>query len=535
MDSKLDNKIMRIFFLVIFLHCFVCLGCIESSLVRDRDDIITIHCDRKTGQVNGNIYGNNIIAYDPMTYEDWTKEYYGFSDYGAGIWDPERKRSVKEVVKFAKDIGISILRFPGGCGAHHYDWKNTIGKHREHFLYGIDEFLETCEKIGAEAVITVSYFTGTEQDAADLVEYLNSPNDETNPNGGIDWAKERAGNGHPLPYNIKYFEIGNEIWHGDHRKIKEVLPEEYGKRYLKYYEAMKAVDPNIKIGFILYRDSWDKKALEIIEDKLDFGIIHIYLAPAWGRKLEGMSAKEIFRISLGMPVFRDEAYLQNTLKLLKQISKKDIPLAITEYNGGFVQDKPIPYRHCLGTALLNAELLRIFMKPEHKILMANYWQFCNSYWGMIRSQEDFMTHDYRYPINYIKRPNYYVFELYNKHFGSDLIAADVICRDYKVEGFSIPYLSVSASSDEDKNKIYLMVINKNLSESITASIDLRNFDHSNRGEAWILNGPNINATNEKNPNNVKVVHKNFEIDTNPFRFNFEPHSLTAIEIVKRNE
>jgi len=53
-----------------------------------------------------------------------------------------------------------------------------------------------------------------------------------------DWAAERARNGHPRPYNVKYFEIGNEEWHGDHRNIKRVLPQEYGQRYLKYYEAL---------------------------------------------------------------------------------------------------------------------------------------------------------------------------------------------------------------------------------------------------------------------------------------------------------
>ena len=61
------------------------------------------------------------------------------------------------------------------------------------FLYGIDEFLKTCEEVGAEPVITVSYFTGDEQDAADLVEYLKG--------------------------RVKYLEIGNEVWHGDHRNM----------------------------------------------------------------------------------------------------------------------------------------------------------------------------------------------------------------------------------------------------------------------------------------------------------------------------
>jgi len=296
---------------------------------------------------------------------------------------------------------------------------------------------------------------------------------------------------------------------------------------------MKAVDSSIKIGTVLHTSDWNRRVLGIIKDKVDFGIIHTYPSPCINKnRLKQMNPKDIFKICLGVPAVKDEHRFQEALRLFKEKSGKDVPLAVTEYNGGFVQEKPVPYRHCLGTALLNAELLRIFMKPEHNILMANYWQFCNSYWGMIKSQQDFMKHDYRYPINYIKRPNYYVFELYHKHFGSNLISTDVKCDLYKAKRQSIPYLSVNASTNTNKSKIYLMVINKNLDEIITATIYLKDFIPSGKGEAWVLNGPSIDATNEENPNNVKVVHREFEIKSNPFQFTFEPHSLTAIEIEK---
>jgi alpha-N-arabinofuranosidase len=492
---------------------------------------ITVHCNQKIGQVNRKVFGNNYLGHLEV-YGNPPVKYFGSADYGAGVWDPKQKTSVRQTADSAKQAGAVILRFPGGCGTHHYNWKNAIGKNREHFLYGLDEFLKTCEEIGAEAVITVSYFIGTEQDAADLAEYLFSPYDGSNPNGGIDWAEERSENGHPSPYsNVKYFEIGNEVYHGDHENIKEVFPEEYADRYLKYYKAMKSIDPEINIGVVLcpiYWNDWNRRVLSIVKDKVDFGIIHTYSAPE--EELGLMGAKQIFEISLGIPVFEDEAYFQDTLKLLKAESGKDVPLAITEYNGGFAQEEPVPYRHCLGTALINAEFLRIFMKPEHKILMANYWHFCNSYWGMIKSREDFMAHDYSYPIHYIKRPNYYVFELYQKHFGPELIKTDVVCGSYKVKEFSVPYLTVNASVNKGNNKTYLMVVNKNLDKPVCARVYLKDFISSGKGNAWVLNGPSIDATNEKNPNNVRVKRRKFKISENSFEFTFKPHSLTAIEI-----
>ena len=132
-----------------------------------------------SGQVNPLVFGTNMIAYNPATFEKRSKPYYGLSNYGAGIWDPSARSVNPEVAALAKEVGVTIARFPGGCGTHHYNWKNTIGpvEGRPNFQYGLDEFMRTCESIGCESVITVSYYTGTESDAADLVEYLNSPND----------------------------------------------------------------------------------------------------------------------------------------------------------------------------------------------------------------------------------------------------------------------------------------------------------------------------------------------------------------------
>ncbi|HDH06648.1 MAG TPA: hypothetical protein ENH01_13260, partial [Nitrospirae bacterium] len=241
MAKKINLALLALLLLVFF----------NVKFVYGSDNVITVNAGREIGQVNKNVYGNNFIGYDPAahgTFKRHDKKSWEYREsimnYGAGVWDPEQNKSVKEVIDLSKQAGITILRFPGGCGTHSYNWKEAVGEGRKRFLYGIDEFLKTAGEIGAEAVITVSYFTGNEEDAADLVEYLNAADNGSNPNGGTDLSAERAKN----PNKVKFFEIGNEVWHGNHRDIKKVLPEEYAKRYLKYYEAMKAVDPSIKIG-----------------------------------------------------------------------------------------------------------------------------------------------------------------------------------------------------------------------------------------------------------------------------------------------
>jgi alpha-L-arabinofuranosidase len=117
-------------------------------------------------------------------------------------------------------------------------------------------------------------------------------------------------------------------------------------------------------------------------------------------------------------------------------------------------------------------------------------------------------------------------------------------KDVRLEKFipsidtKIPYLSVNVSKNNEGSKIYLMVINKNMDESIASTIYLKNFIGAKEANAWILNGPSVDATNEKNPDNVTVRPAKFGIQSSQsegsssFSFSFEPHSITAIEIEK---
>ena len=365
------------------------------------ENIIVVWCDREIGEVNKKVFGNNFLGYDNSPPKNPQ-----YANFGAGIWDGKFGEPVDEPIKLAKEAGVKVVRFPGGCGAHLYNWKDAVGE-REHFLFGIDEFLKVAQLIEAEPIFTISFFTGDEKYKAELVKYTKG--------------------------RIKYFEIGNEVWHGNHKDIKKVLPSEYAKKYLLYYQAMKSIDPTIKIGAVLHTRRWNEAILKIIKDKIDFGIVHIYPTLCWGDCLSKFSPEIIFYVTLALPEFQYQKYIKETLEILKKYAKKDVPLAVTEFNCGFVQKYPVPYRHTLGCALVNAELLKLFMKPENKILMANYWNFVNEYWGMIANGFNGNYKDLYKP--YYKRPNFYVLEFYHKHFGEVLLDVDVECDGYNLGKF----------------------------------------------------------------------------------------------------
>ena len=340
------------------------------------------------GRVNPLIFGNNQVAYDPSIFGGDPHDL--FSNYGAGVWDPVRRRPVPEAVALARRSGMTIARFPGGCGVHHYDWKVAIGDpgQRPDWRFGVDEFMQFCDAVGCEAVITVSYFTGTAEDAADLVEYLNAPADGSNPRGGIDWAQRRAENGHPEPYGVKYFEMGNESYHGDHKDIKLVKPSDYSRRFVEYARAMKSVDPNIWLGVITIKGdwqpmrTWNRVALAQTKGWADFVIEHTY-HPGYSGNDGIPPAESLYRTALSAPA-QVQAYYDELNALILELVGRPLPLAITEYNMHTTQEQPVPYRHCLGTALYNAEMLRLFTRPANNMLMANFWQFANEYWGQIK-------------------------------------------------------------------------------------------------------------------------------------------------------
>lgn len=516
--------------LILFLLFSACL--IGEAGVFAQDARITVNLLLEEGEVNTKIFGINLLGFDPAEYKKNKKNYYGYSDYGAGIWDPEKGAPVEELVQLAKEAGVAVLRFPGGCGSHNYEWKKAIGSVREHNLFGIDEFMTVTKAIGAEPVITIGFFAGNEQDAADLVEYLNSPDDGTHA-----WAKKRSKNGRKDPYGVQYFEFGNETWHGNHDKPLVIpSPEEYARRYLSYVEKMKTVDPNIKIGAVLlnigYKNKdWDKTVIDMIGDKADYFITHDYPPHFSNKKLyEKVGLKRLFEISLAYPAIDDQLEFDRIAALINKASPANtIGIFVSEFNAYFVQDKPLPYRHSLGAALINAELIKFFMVSKNNIQMAAYWNFCNEYWGMVAN--GFKGDPLTLYSPYYRRPNYFVFKTYHDHFGDILLDSSVQCETYEALKQRIPYLSVSASVDRDRKKVYLMVINKNMEASIRALIYFKGFTiKSQEGKAWILNGPAIDSTNEEKHDTVNVAYEDFKMDGHPFEYEFQPHSLTAIEI-----
>jgi alpha-N-arabinofuranosidase len=405
--------------LILLLHFSIIVKPVYSQ---SQTAAINIDNNEVLGKVNNFIFGNNIIGYpyDPNTKNS------DYSNRGAGIWDADNNMPDVPMVELAKQAGLSVARYPGGSIVHIFDWKKAIGplSGRPDQKFGLPEFLRFCSDINAVPLITISETIGTAQDAADMVEYLNSPDD-----GKHIWAAKRSQDGHPAPWNVKWLEFGNEV------KINadvDVTAKNFGEKFLEYKRKIKEIDPGIKIGiagtlelFPSDLSIWLKPLLNVIGDYADFIVHHAYI-PLYTSNDSTPNTNNLFSIGLASEE-QIQSYYNQMNDIIYAASGKHIPIAVTEYNGWFVQEKPVQYRFTLGNALINFEMIKVFLNPANNIIMANSWQFSNEYWGAVKG--------YTYKNEkIIKRPLYYIFQLFHEHFGNQVLNTSITCNSYNTDG-----------------------------------------------------------------------------------------------------
>jgi alpha-L-arabinofuranosidase len=411
-----------------FLSAFLVLVVEAGSLLplyAQQTASIVVKAGDGLGPVNRLVFGQNLEAADNahMWSSDTTDP--NLIQTGDGFWDPGKGTPIPQIVTQSQAVGMSILRYPGGCLAHNFDWRKTIGPDAKQngWLFGLDEYLSLCHAIGTIPLITVSdYVLPAEQmpgNAAELVEYLNSPADAAHP-----WALKRKEFGHPAPYNVIWFELGNESMHGNHRVLprRQYSAEQYAAYSNATATAMRKVDPKIKLGIVMVpgpgtdvNSDWNRSVVHLAGGNADFIVIHMY-APEEPKAGISEDVRMQAMMVAGQHI---EEHLFEYHQMIQQQLGHDLPLAITEFNGG-LDSFGGPYRFSFGNALECADLLRVFLKPGSHVAFANYFNFLNGYFGMVRSPQ--RSGKYEAPT---EEPVFPLYELWAQHFGSQLVQVDV--------------------------------------------------------------------------------------------------------------
>jgi len=387
--------------------------------------VISVDAGNKLGTVNRQVFGHNMEAADGRGIFDEPQNAVNFDKngikYGQGFWNPTTQTLNAEPLALMERIKAGMMRYPGGCLAHSFNWKKAVGPlaERGDWRFGLDEFIEMCRKMKVEPIITVTDYAlpieQLPQHAAELVEYLNAPATPEHP-----WAMKRKEWGHAEPYGVVWFELGNETDHGNHHITprRQYTPAEYVKYFKTTAAAMRKVDPSIKLGAVTvpgygadYDCAWNMAVYKEACPLADFVVVHFY-----GPGVDELKPAESLRASMAYGQ-QLEYRLGKYRELTKAGCGKELPLAVTEYNIGSTKNEPTFYRYSFIAGLLNADFMRLWINPANKIATANYWQVLNGYWGMANVNANGQISR--------KRATLAFYEMWGQHSGEIVVDAKV--------------------------------------------------------------------------------------------------------------
>ncbi|XHR31165.1 MAG: alpha-L-arabinofuranosidase [Chthoniobacteraceae bacterium] len=418
------------FSLALALSVSLCTG--EPEPVR-----IQIDARKPVQPVNARVFGQFIKGADNYGIFSAPRPDLAVLHEGDGLWDPSTQAPYPQPYEILQAYKPGLLRYPDGLGVHNHDWKKTIGpvEMRGDWKFGLPEFMRVCEGVCAEPIFVVSEYIGTPRDAADLVEYLNLPADDAHP-----WAQKRAQDGHPEPYKVKYFEMGNESW-VDWRKFGKTAvrpPAEVARYASEMAAAMKAVDPGIQCGIPYGEEAWSKGVLPFISKEIDFVVVHAYPVKYGGADLSGEKERRMLEAMMASG-YEMAGELKNIRGVVRECTGRDLPFFITEYNMGPTQMQPgleRPYRYSLAAALGTGDFLGRILQPGSKVEGAIYWSWLNGFFESVHTYAGEPMKTLQKLDEPSFRPVHSIFQLWAKYRGSQLLAVQTKSPGLAFPGFT---------------------------------------------------------------------------------------------------
>lgn len=443
-----------------------------------------------------------------------------------------------EVIAAARRLKTPLLRF-GGNFVSGYHWQDGVGdpeKRRtllnqawglpEYNHFGTDEFVRLCRLIGAEPQIAVNAGSGEPAEAAAWVEYCNGP--PTTPYGAM-----RARNGHPGPYGIKFWEVGNELW-GDFQ-IGWQTPASNARRYLAFAQAMHHADSTIRLiatgADIDFYQDWNSVLIEQAGTKLDLISTHLVIGMQPGEQRRA-GADKVFThaadlaVPVGVGRKLDEMHRQ-----LAQDSRTAgrTKLAFTEWQFWSPRAEDPRFTN-LGGAVNSAAFFMMLARRADFVPLSNMSNLVH-FAGIHRQRGQlFVT------------PSYHVLSLYGQAVGSHLLAVAVRTPMYDVrEGnrripdiADVPFVDALATLSPDGRTLRLYVVNRNLNTDYPVLFELEGFKPRSPGHVQLLTADGLAAANTpEHPAAVGPTSSLLATGSQTVRYVLPKHSVCLIELQRR--
>ncbi len=492
------------------------------------ETMVTLHPDEGKNVIPAEIYGQ-------------FAEHLGSCIYG-GLWVgedspiPNTNGYRNDVLQALKDLQIPVLRWPGGCFADDYHWRDGIGPRSERPAivntywggttednsFGTHEFLNLCELLGCEPYVSMNIGSGSVQETAEWVEYMTS--DDNAP-----MANLRRKNGRDKPWKVKYIGIGNESWGCG----GQMRPEYYSDLYRRYSEYARSFSGNqlfkVASGASDYDYNWTEVLMKQIGHRMNALSLHYYTVLTWdGPKGSATDFNEDnYWWTLGK-CLGIEPVLKRHIDIMNQYDPgKRTRLFVDEW-GTWWDEEPGTIRghlfqqNTMRDAMVAALSLNIFHKYTDRIGMANIAQVVNVLQAMILTNGDKM----------LLTPTYHVFNMYKVHQNAIYIPSEVVtARMRPADGVcaQVPQVSATASKSED-GKIHISLANTSTDKVEKVTIDCN--IQAKEAAATILTADHPQEHNTfAKPENVKPEEfKKLKQCGKQLTLTLPPLSIVTIEI-----
>lgn len=389
---------------------------------------------------------------------------------------PNVKGVRADIIEALKDIRIPVLRWPGGCFADEYHWKDGIGEKSsrkkmvntnwggvvEDNSFGTHEFLDLCEQLDCEPYIAGNLGSGTVREMSEWIEYMTFDGDSP-------MAELRRKNGREKPWKVRFFGIGNESW-GCGGNMR---PEYYADEYRRYQSFCKNYGDNelFKVACGPNADDydWTEKLLASLKPWHTGAIsLHYYTIPTgdWCHKGSAVDfSDEEYYSTISSALYMDKLIDGHVKIMDKHDPEGKIKLIVDEWgcwydveqgtNPGFLYQQ-----NTMRDAITAACNLNIFNLRSGRVMMANLAQAVNVLQSVILTDGAYL----------VKTPTYYVFKMYVPHHDSMLVKSELRGFDTGVSGKRFPALSHSVTEGGD-GTLFATIANSSLDDDCELEIN----------------------------------------------------------------
>jgi len=486
------------------------------------------------------IHKNFVIdEIDPRIYGSFV-EHLGRAVYG-GIYEPTHPRADeegfrKDILAFVKEIGVPIVRYPGGNFVSGYRWEDGTGDKSkrprrmelaweaiETNEVGIDEFQSWAKKANSEVMMAVNLGTRGIEEAQALVEYCNGDEDTT-------YSEQRRQNGFEKPFGIKTWCLGNEM--DGHWQMGRKTAEEYGKVAAEAAKLMKLTDPSIELvlcGSSNYNmptfGSWEMTSLDLAYDYVDYISLHQYYH----------NIRDKYEDFVGRSVHMN-AFIKSVAAICdavraKKHARKTVNLSFDEWNVWYHSNGDAYEKWKTGVArledvynfedaLLVGCMLMTLQNNCDRVKMACMAQLVNVIAPiMTKNGGGAWAQTTYYPYLYASR--------YGR--GETMRSAQKSEAYQTTDGFTVPYLETSVIHDREAKTLTVFAVNRSKAEDMTLSLALDGFETAVLTEHVELYHDDLKAVNTENAETV--APKNRALPENDREILLKKHSWNMLRYV----